>query len=273
MSRATCRHSASDSRRSLGAVRTAQCHTGLAGGRTATASGCSSRSDKPADIAAAVGQPARLQGGGVVVPGRHQVRVDVLVAPAGPEQVAQQAADAAAAQHLADHRSLRDNCAAASSSRSTAPLAIATARSSHSGGLTGGVQGADGLVDVRSRTGAPGLGRPSPRPAPPATAHCSAAAVPRAAATAASAAKPLGVSPERRAAASIGARTRPRSSAASSARPPRGHVLPVPPRPAPPGRHRRLPRPGAPGRGRAARTGPPALGRPRLGTRRISCSR
>ena len=73
--------------------------------------------DRTVFYAAAGGQPAWLQGGRVVVPGRHQVRVDMLVAPARPEQVPQKATDVAAAQHLADHRSLRDNWIAASSSR------------------------------------------------------------------------------------------------------------------------------------------------------------
>jgi hypothetical protein len=88
---------------------------------------------KVAGVAAAAGRQGRLERGRRVVPRRHQVRGDVLVRAARPVQVRQQPVHLPAAQHLPDH-SLRARPAAASSSRCTARVVRATARSSHSGG-------------------------------------------------------------------------------------------------------------------------------------------
>jgi hypothetical protein len=58
--------------------------------------------DQLAQVAAPRGGDGRLERGGVV-PRCGDVRVGVLVAAPGPEQVSQQSADALALDHLADH--------------------------------------------------------------------------------------------------------------------------------------------------------------------------
>ena len=127
MSPAICAHSSSDSIRSPGAARTAQCQTGWASPVAQRGVGLLQQPVELAEVPVAVGAQRGLEFGGVP-PSGDQVRVGVLLVAARAEQVVDQAGDAAAARaDLADHWRIRFRTSSAAWSRSWARRMLSAA--------------------------------------------------------------------------------------------------------------------------------------------------